>query len=46
MKQNNLEYFFTTYLMPDEKFEPKKIKTIFSLIDKGIFQPTDLDSGE
>ncbi len=46
MKQNNLEYFFTTYLMPDEKFEPKKIKTIFSLIDKGIFQPTDLDSGD
>ncbi|MFX0069483.1 MAG: hypothetical protein ACFFAO_00115 [Candidatus Hermodarchaeota archaeon] len=42
MKQNNLGYFFTTFLMPDQKYDPKKTKAIFSLIDKKIFVPTKL----
>ncbi|MBD3255711.1 MAG: hypothetical protein GF383_11510 [Candidatus Lokiarchaeota archaeon] len=43
MKKNNLNYFFTTFLMADEKFNPKNVELIFKLIDKKIFRPVKLD---
>ena len=43
MKQNNLGYIFTSFLMDDQMYEPKRIKAIFGLIDKGIFQPIRLE---
>ena len=39
IKQNNLDYIFTSFLMDDQTYEPKRIKAIFGLIEKGIFQP-------
>ncbi len=42
MKQNNLSYIFTSFLMDDQTYEPKRIKAIFGLIDKGVFQPIRL----
>ncbi len=42
MKQTNLNYFYTTFLMPNQEYDPMKTKIIFNLIDKGIFQPIDL----
>jgi len=44
MKQNRLDYIFTSFLMDDQTFEPKRIKAIFELINKGIFQPIRLES--
>jgi len=43
MKQNNLSYIFTSFLMDDQTYEPKRIKAIFGLIEKGIFQPIRLE---
>ena len=43
MKQNNLGYIFTSFLMDDQIYEPKRIKAIFGLIEKGIFQPIHLE---
>jgi hypothetical protein len=43
MKQTNLNYFYTSFLMPDQKFDPEMTKTIFNLINKKIFQPIDLE---
>jgi len=43
MKQNNLDYIFTSFLKDDQTYEPKRIKAIFGLIDKGVFQPLRLD---
>jgi len=40
MKQNNLSHFFTSFLMDQQKYEPKRIEAILNLIEKGIFQPT------
>ena len=42
MKQNNLTYFYTTFLMSDQAFNPRDTEIIFNLIDKKIFQPTDI----
>jgi len=42
MKQNNLNYFFTSFLLPEQTYDPKKTRTIFNLIDKKIFIPTKL----
>jgi hypothetical protein len=28
--------------MPDQEYDPMRTKTIFNLIDKGIFQPINL----
>jgi hypothetical protein len=39
MKQTTLPYFYTSFLMPDQKYDPEKTKTIFDLIDKGVFKP-------
>ena len=44
IKQNNLDYIFTSFLMDDQTYEPKKIKAIFGLIEKGIFQPIRLEN--
>lgn len=43
MKQTNLKHFYTTFLMPDQIYDPVKTKTIFTLIDKGIFQPLSIN---
>ena len=39
MKENKFDYFYSLYLMPENISSPKDYKTIFSLIEKGIFQP-------
>ena len=43
MKQNNLGYIFTSFLIDDLTFEPKRIKAIFGLIEKGIFEPINVN---
>ncbi len=42
MKQNKLDYFFTTFLMPEQAYDPKRTQLIFDLIEKKVFQPTDI----
>ncbi|TFG18631.1 MAG: hypothetical protein EU529_17225 [Promethearchaeota archaeon] len=42
MKQNKLDYFFTTFLMPEQAYDPKRTELIFKLIEKKVFQPTDI----
>ncbi len=39
MKENKFDYFYSLYLMPENMCSPKDYKTIFNLIEKGIFQP-------
>jgi len=39
MKKNRTKYCYTTQLMQDNGYKSKEIETIFSLIDKKIFQP-------
>ncbi len=39
MKKNKSKYCFTTQLMQNKGYKSKDIETIFSLIDKKIFQP-------
>ena len=39
MKENNFNYFYAVYLLPDNVCGPKDYETILSLIKKGIFQP-------
>jgi len=39
MKENNFNYFYSLYLMPENSCTPKDYQTIFNLIEKGIFQP-------
>ena len=41
MKENNFNYFYSLYLMPENTSTPKNYQTIFNLIEKGIFQPTE-----
>ena len=43
MKQHSLNYFFTRYLMPEQRFDAKQIETIFKLLDKKVFQPTKIN---
>ena len=38
MKKNYLDYFFTSFLLNQNEYEPSKIKAIFNLIEKNIFQ--------
>ena len=42
-KQNNLDYIFTSFLMDDQTYDSKRIKAIFGLIEKGIFQPISFE---
>ncbi|MFX1288871.1 MAG: hypothetical protein ACFFFY_09995, partial [Promethearchaeota archaeon] len=44
MKENNFTYFYALYLLPDNAFTPKDYQTIFDLIEKGIFQPTEKEN--
>jgi predicted Holliday junction resolvase-like endonuclease len=46
MKQNNLDYVFVSFLMYEQKYNPKNIQTIYNLIDKKIFQPNSLNLNE
>jgi hypothetical protein len=46
MKQTNLQHFYSTFLMPDQEYDPVKTKIIFNLIDKGVFQPIDISVEE
>ncbi|TET05286.1 MAG: hypothetical protein E3J90_00290 [Promethearchaeota archaeon] len=39
MKENNFNYFYSLYLIPENTSSPKDYQTIFNLIEKGIFQP-------
>ena len=41
VKENNYNYFYSLYLMPENTSTPKNYQTIFNLIEKGIFQPTE-----
>ncbi|MFW9820364.1 MAG: hypothetical protein ACFFE5_12205, partial [Candidatus Thorarchaeota archaeon] len=43
MEQTNLNYFYSTFLMPDQKFNLETTKIIFNLINYKVFQPIDLD---
>jgi hypothetical protein len=43
MRQNNLDHFFATFLMPDQQYDPKKTETIFNLISKKVFVPVKLN---
>ncbi|MFX1326498.1 MAG: hypothetical protein ACFE8N_16220, partial [Promethearchaeota archaeon] len=43
MYQTNLTYFYSSFLMPDQKFDPEVTKGIFDLINKKVFQPIDLE---
>jgi hypothetical protein len=43
MEQTNLNYFYSTFLMPDQKFNLETTKVIFSLINNKIFRPINLD---
>ncbi|MFX1435085.1 MAG: hypothetical protein ACFFB1_15035, partial [Promethearchaeota archaeon] len=43
MKQTNLNYFYTTFLMPNQQFDLETTKVIFNLIEKKIFQPINLN---
>lgn len=38
MNKNSLDYFFTSFLLNQHKNEPSKIKAIFNLIKKNLFQ--------
>ena len=40
MKENKFNYFYSLYLMPENTCS-KDYQTIFTLIEKGIFQPTE-----
>ncbi|MFX1443254.1 MAG: hypothetical protein ACFFHV_07575 [Promethearchaeota archaeon] len=42
MKQNNLNFFFTSFLLPEQTYDPKKTRTVFDLIEKKIFVPTKI----
>ncbi len=46
MNQTNLDYFYTSFLMPDQKFDPETTNVIFDLINKKIFQPISLNLEE
>ena len=39
MKENKFDHFYSLYLLPENACSPKDYKTIFNLIEKGIFQP-------
>ena len=46
MDQTNLDYFYTSFLMPDQKFDPDMTQIIFNLINKEVFQPISLNLEE
>ena len=40
MKESNLNYFYSIYLLPENISTPKDYKTILDLLHKGVFTPT------
>ncbi|MFX1597246.1 MAG: hypothetical protein ACFFBK_14405, partial [Promethearchaeota archaeon] len=46
MKENNFDYFYSLYLLPDNVCSPKDYGTILNLIEKGVFQPIEDDSNQ
>ncbi|MFX0037964.1 MAG: hypothetical protein ACFFCY_05605 [Promethearchaeota archaeon] len=41
MQENNFEYFYSLYLLPDNTCSPKDYEIILKLIEKGIFHPVE-----
>ncbi len=46
MKENNFDYFYSLYLLPDNVCSPKDYGTILNLIEKGVFQPIEDNSNQ
>jgi hypothetical protein len=46
MRENDFDYFYTLYLLPDNECSPKDYETILKLIEKGIFIPIEKDPEE
>ncbi|MFX0101814.1 MAG: hypothetical protein ACFFCS_19775, partial [Candidatus Hodarchaeota archaeon] len=46
MKENSMDYFFTTFLIPGESCDYKTVDSIFNLINKDIFQQVSLEENE
>ncbi|MFX0034819.1 MAG: hypothetical protein ACFE9I_04155 [Candidatus Hermodarchaeota archaeon] len=46
MKENNFDYFYSLYLLPDNVCSPKDYGTILNLIEKGVFQPIEDKSNQ
>jgi hypothetical protein len=44
MKENGLDYFFTSFLFSEEDIEPEEVEAIFNLIGRGILNPIKLQS--
>jgi hypothetical protein len=44
MGENEMDHFYSLYLLPDEACTPKDYETILKLIEKGIFQPIEIDT--
>jgi hypothetical protein len=44
MKENGLDYFFTSFLFSEEDIEPEEVEAIFNLIGRGILNPIKLES--
>ena len=44
MKENDFDYFYSLYLLPDNACSPKDYETILNLIEKGIFKPIEIDT--
>jgi len=40
MRENNFNYFYSIYLLPENICTPKDYKTILDLLHKGVFTPT------
>ncbi|MFX1357003.1 MAG: hypothetical protein ACFFA8_06925 [Promethearchaeota archaeon] len=40
MRENNFNYFYSVYLLPENVCTPKDYKTILDLLHKGVFTPT------
>ena len=44
MKDYNLNYIHSTFLISEQKFKPSDVEIILNLINKEIFQPTTINS--
>ncbi|MFX1417939.1 MAG: hypothetical protein ACFE9N_03345 [Promethearchaeota archaeon] len=43
MREHDFDHFYSLYLLPDNACSPKDYETILGLIEKGIFNPVELD---
>ncbi|MFX1390060.1 MAG: hypothetical protein ACFE9Z_08365 [Promethearchaeota archaeon] len=44
MQENDFDHFYSLYLLPDNACTPKDYETILRLIEKGVFQPIEIDT--